>query len=222
MAGAKTGVATQIKAINGKSLYTHCYGHALSLAVGDSIKSVACLKGVFEVMHEICKLIKKSPKRNTKLDEMRKQSNNDSKGIHALGPARWTVRGEALQSILNNYNELMNLWDWSIDALHDTDMKARIRGVQANMPTFEFVYGCSLGIPLLKQTDNLSRALQGSKMSVAVGSAIAHDVIKTFSKDRNNGAYELFWECVLKRKDPKEKKSSRSRTTSPMEVATKA
>ncbi len=61
MAGAKTGVATQIKAINGKCLYTHCYGHALNLAVGDSIKSVECLKGVFEVVREICKLIKKSP-----------------------------------------------------------------------------------------------------------------------------------------------------------------
>ena len=69
MAGAKAGVATQIKAINGKCLYTHCYGHALNLAVGDSIKSVVCLKGVFEVVHRIYKLIKKSPKRNTKLDQ---------------------------------------------------------------------------------------------------------------------------------------------------------
>ena len=57
MAGAKTHVATQIKAINGKCFYTHFYGHALNLAVGDSIKSVVCLKGIFEVMHEICKLI---------------------------------------------------------------------------------------------------------------------------------------------------------------------
>ena len=115
MAGAKTGAATQIKAIYGKCLYTHCYGHALNLAVGDSIKSAACLKEVFEVVHEIFKLIKKSPKRNMKPDEMRKQPNNDSKGIHALCPTRWTVRGEALEYILKNYDELMNLWDWSID-----------------------------------------------------------------------------------------------------------
>ena len=54
IAGAKTGVEIQIKAINRKCLYTHCYGHALNLAVCDSIKAVACLKGVFEVVHEIC------------------------------------------------------------------------------------------------------------------------------------------------------------------------
>ena len=69
------------------------------------------------------------------------------------------------------------------------------------MPTFEFLYGCSLGILLLKQIDNLSRALQDSKMSAAADSAIAHDIIKPFSEDRNDGAYELFWECVLKRKE---------------------
>ena len=94
---------------------------------------MACLKGVFEVVHEICKLVKKSPKRNTKLDEMKKQSKNDSKGIHVFCPTRWTVRGEALESILNNYVELMDLWDWSIETLHDTNMKARIRGIQTEI-----------------------------------------------------------------------------------------
>ncbi len=181
MAGAKNGVATQIKAINCRCLYTHFYGHALNLTVGDSIKSVRCLKRVFEVAYEMRKLIKKSPKQNTRLDEIKKESKNDSKGIYALCPTRWTVHGEALESILNNYVELMNLWDLSIDTLHDTEMKARIRVVQVNMPTFDFVYGCCLGILLLKQTDNLSRTLQDSKISAAEGNVIAQDFIMTKS-----------------------------------------
>ena len=85
--------------------------------------------------------------------------------------------------------------------VHDTDMKARIRGVQAYMPKFDFVFGCSLGILLLKQTDNLSRTLQDPKMSAAEGNAIAQDVIKTLSKDRNDGSYDLFWKSVLRRKE---------------------
>ena len=41
MAGHKTGVAPQIVALNGKCLFTHSYGHALNIAVGDrSIKAV--------------------------------------------------------------------------------------------------------------------------------------------------------------------------------------
>ena len=41
----------------------------------------------------------------------------------------------------------------------DTAMKARIRGVQAMMTSFDFFFGCSLRERLLKQTDNLSSAL---------------------------------------------------------------
>ena len=33
----KTGVATQIRTINGKCLYTHCYGHASNLIVADAV-----------------------------------------------------------------------------------------------------------------------------------------------------------------------------------------
>ena len=40
MAGTKTGVATQIKSINPKCLFTHCCGHALNIAVGDVFENV--------------------------------------------------------------------------------------------------------------------------------------------------------------------------------------
>lgn len=98
----------------------------------------------------------------------------------------WTVRGEALGSILNNYVELMNLWDWSIDTLPDTEMKARIRDTQANMLIINFVFGCCLGILLLKQTGNLSRTLRNPKMSASEGNAITQNVIKTLSNDHND------------------------------------
>ena len=61
VSGVKKGVATQIKSINSKCLYLHCFGHALNLAIGDSIKSVQCLKDVFDMAYEICKLVKKVP-----------------------------------------------------------------------------------------------------------------------------------------------------------------
>jgi len=51
----KTGVATQIKTINGKCLYTHC------------INSL-------DTVREIGKLIKKSSQRNTKLDKIRAEA----------------------------------------------------------------------------------------------------------------------------------------------------
>ena len=59
-AGEKTGVATQIKTINGKCLYTHCYGHTSNLVVDDAIKSLQCISDSLDTVGEIGKLVKKS------------------------------------------------------------------------------------------------------------------------------------------------------------------
>ncbi|XP_068725038.1 zinc finger MYM-type protein 1-like isoform X1 [Montipora capricornis] len=200
MAGEKTGVATQIKTINGKCLYTHCYGHALNLAVADAIKSVQCISDSLDTVREIGKLVKKSPQRNTKLDKIRAETKNESRGVHAFCPTRWTVRGEALAAVINNHAELMELWDWSLTVSKDTEMKARIRGIQSMMTTFNFYFGCTLGEQLLRQTDNLSRALQDSSTSAAQGNRLAQDVVKTLLKDRTDTSFHLFWARILQRK----------------------
>ena len=100
MKGANTGVTAQFKSLNGKMWYVQCYGHALNLVVKDSCIKVKCLKETFEAVREISLLVKKSPKRNTKLDEIRNHSKNDAKSIHTFCPTRWTVRGETLESVL--------------------------------------------------------------------------------------------------------------------------
>ena len=47
MAGAKTGVSTKIKSEVTwlRAIFTHCYGHSLQLAVGDTIKGIKNLAG---------------------------------------------------------------------------------------------------------------------------------------------------------------------------------
>ena len=201
MTGAKSGVATKIKALNSKCLFTHCYGHALNLAIGDVIRNILALKETFAAAYEICKLVKKSPKRDTKLHEIRSSMKNEFNGVQTLCPTRWTVCGDTLASILNNFEELMKLWDWSLNETKDSEMIARIQGVKTIMSKFEFLFSCSLGERLLKQTDNLSKALQNSTISAAQGQALAHAVVKTLSKDPCDERYELFWSNVLKRKD---------------------
>ena len=117
MAGKKNGVAAKIKSINGKCLYTHCYGHALNLAVGDSIRNIKLLSDTFGTIKEVCNLVKKSPKRETHLKELRELSQNESNGVHAFCPTRWTIRGESCKSMIENknYDELTDLWEWSLN-----------------------------------------------------------------------------------------------------------
>ena len=48
MIGAKTGVATRINEIGSRADLIHCYGHALQLAVGDTIKVIKIMRGIFD------------------------------------------------------------------------------------------------------------------------------------------------------------------------------
>ena len=102
MAREKSGVAKQIKEEERRALFTHCYTHSLNLAVGDAIKNSKLMKDALEATHQITKLIKKSPKQDTKLQSLKTQSEDDSKTqkITLLCPTRWTVRAKSLNCII--------------------------------------------------------------------------------------------------------------------------
>ena len=67
MKGGNTGVAKQLLQEESRALYTHCYGHALNLAVGDAVKHCKVMKDALDTTYEVPKLVKYSPKRNTAL-----------------------------------------------------------------------------------------------------------------------------------------------------------
>lgn len=69
----------------------------------------------------------------------------DTPGIRVLCPTRWTVRAEALRSILENYQVLLELWIESVHIVKDTEMKARIHGVELQMKSFNYFYGVIFG-----------------------------------------------------------------------------
>ena len=60
------------------------------------------------------------------LKNLRIESGNNEKSVHAFCPTRWTVQGMTLKSIIDNHNELMDLWESSLKITKDTEMKARI------------------------------------------------------------------------------------------------
>ena len=192
MSGKASGVATQFKLENEKMLYTHGYGRALNLAIKDACDKVECLKEAFDSIREICKPVKKSPQRDTKLSEIRSATQNQDKSIYAFCPTRWTVRAETLRPVIENHDKLMALWEWSIKHLKDTEMKARVIGVNTVMSNFSFFYGCAVRESMLRLTDHLSRSLQDPKTSAAEGLEIAADTVRTLLKDRNEDSFDLF------------------------------
>ena len=186
MSGRRSGVAKTLQDEEKRAVFTHCYGHALNLAAGDSIKLCKIIQSAFDTVAEMSKLVKKSPKRDAIFQKLKSELAPDTPGFRVLCPTRWTVRAATLQSIVDNYEVLLSLWEESLASRLDTEMRARILGVQAQMSTFDFLFGVIVGSTILRHTDNLSKTLLQKTFSAAEGQHLASlctDVLRSLRTD---------------------------------------
>ncbi len=201
MAGAKGGVAAKIAEMESRALFTHCYGHALNLGVGDTIKRSPAMKDCLDTCFELVKLIKFSPKREAMLRELKEEIGSCAPGVRTLCPTRWTVCADSLASIVANYGNIQLLWETAVRATSDTEMKARIQGVGSQMRSFKFLFCLVLSEMILRHTDKLSQTLQQPKLSSVEGHAVAMLTVKTLQSLRTDDNFDLFWQKVEKTKD---------------------
>lgn len=200
MSGARSGVAKRITDEEPRALFMHCYGHSLNLAASDTVKNSRLMRNALDTTHEITKLIKFSPRREAIFRELKAEgdlaSSYRAAGIRVLCPTRWTVRADSLFSVISNYSALLSTWDEAIEAVKDTESKARIQGVKAQMKTFDFLFGVTLGEMVLRHTDNLSKTLQDKSFSAAEGQQVANMVLVTLQALRDVDSFDLFWNKV--------------------------
>ena len=73
-------------------------------------------------------------------------------------------------------------------------MKARIPGVAAQMTKFDFSFGVSLGLLILKHSDNLSKAMQGTDVSAPEGQKLMQMTVVMLESIQNDTSFDLFWQ----------------------------
>ena len=83
------------------------------------------------------------------------------------------MRAKSLKSVLDNYGVMQELWTSVLDGNIDSDVRVRVIGVKAQMESFHFFFGVSLGQLVLNLTDNLSATLQSSQISAMEGQKVA-------------------------------------------------
>ena len=111
------------------------------------------------------------------------------------------MHGQMLQSILDNYKELMELWEWSLSVVSETEMKVCIRGVQSFMGKFGFLFDCHLGKLLLSQTENLSKTIQKPETSAVEAQSLAKSILSVLVSDRSVKAFSSFGRVLLSKID---------------------
>ena len=141
--------------------------------------------------------LKFSPNREANFHRLKSERAPSTPGFRTLCPTRWTVRAASLQSIIDNYEVLDALWDNLKDAVTDSEVRARIIGVEATIGKFDFLFGAVLAERLLKHTDNLSRTLQSPTLTASEGQQCAVLTCETFCIMRSSESFDLFWERVI-------------------------
>ena len=198
MSGAKSGVKTRILSENPKALFIHCYNHALNLAVMDTLNKIILFKDAMSYSEELIKLFKKSPKRDTLFKKLKLEACDESPGLKDMATTRWTVKGDCLSRIINNYKLVYLDLEESLYEETRVEMKSRLNGVMFQMRNFNYFFGICLAKEILLVTDNLAVSLQKKDLSALEG----HELYKVTAealKGMKTEDFEKFWENTVKK-----------------------
>ena len=72
-----------------------------------------------------------------------------------------------MESVLDNWVALQQVWDESLDGNLEQETKGRIIGVKSQMTTFDYFYGVTKLQLVLRHSDNLSKTLKGLLLLLA-------------------------------------------------------
>ena len=82
------------------------------------------------------------------------------------------------------------------NAVTDSEVQARVIGVDATMNRFDFLFGLVLAESLLRHIDNVNKTLQTPSLTASEGQQVADLTCKTLSWLRNTEAFDFLWEKV--------------------------
>ena len=199
LSGTKTGVKVQILAQEKRALGVHCFAHSTNLAVNDALKKCQSMRNGLSFSGEIINLIKYSPKRQQRLKKIKEEIGWKCRGVNTLCITRWTVKMQALESIVLNYVPLLMLFHEAGGEESVPDMKARIEGCFQTMMKFDFFFGICLAIEVLGITDEFATALQLKDLSAAEGKKVFETTVKTLESLNNVEQFNYMWEKTVKK-----------------------
>ncbi len=159
MQGVRNGVATQVHSEVPAVVPFHCFAHCLQLVLQETTRQCKALRDSLELVREIGKLIKLSPKKST-LFSKNLEAYEGGVTLKPLCPTRWTVRTAAFQAVLVDFIILQETMEEISDTTHD-EYGQKANGISASLSKFETVFGLKLGYLIFTAAEQFSRTLQG-------------------------------------------------------------
>ena len=80
-------------------------------------------------------------------------------------------------------------------------VRARIKGFEAQMERFDFLFGLHLGEQLYSHIDNLSKDHQGTKVAAISGQRLANLTKETLTKMRTDQSFDHFYANFVRKSE---------------------
>ena len=99
------------------------------------------MQPIHTAMDMLSILPQETPSRRSNFLTIKTEVAPDTPGFCTSCSTRWTVIASSLQSVLDNYTVLQELWEEAVEIVSDSEARARIVGVSAGMATFDYLFG---------------------------------------------------------------------------------
>ena len=101
--------------------------------------------------------------------------------MRLLCPTRWTVQADTITSVISNYEVLLETWEEAVDVVKDTETKARINVVFAQMQTRVFICYFSWGNGLTSFRQSKCNNSEENNICCCEGQQLAQLVLLHFN-----------------------------------------
>ena len=197
MQGKRKGLATQIKRDNPAALSVHCFAHCLNLCLQDAGRQITLLRNALDLVKEISKLIRFSPKRSHLFNTKLLQTEQTGVSIKPLCPTRWTARTASINAVLLDYSILMDLMDEIHRTTHD-EYGLKAGGILTALEKFDTLFGLKLAYLLFSIAEEVSKCLQAKDTSLQDGLSAVNLASNFYERQRSFEAFNLFYDGVIR------------------------
>ena len=175
------GVAAQIEKDVPAALFLHCFAHCTNLCLQTVGRRCVPIRDALDIVMEISKLIRYSPKRSTLFSALQSQLAPGSNTLKPLCPTRWTVRTVAISAVLSNYSVLCVALEQINAETHD-EYGRKAGGFLALLEKFSTFFGLKMSHLIFSGTEQLCLTLQGKDTTIQEATVAAELAIQYLTR----------------------------------------
>jgi len=193
MKGVSKGLPERLKECSPHSLYVHCHGHLLKLAIQDSMADNELLRNTLGTIQSLHNFLEGSPKRHAIFKDVELDTDQLALTLKYLSVTRWSCRWDAVKAAV--YEQLYRIVKALFQLTESRDVKtsSESKALLIAVCNFDFALGLCVLKLILSNINSLSRYLQGKKIDVCTARRNAKLTIQTLHNCRNEE--NIFIKC---------------------------